>query len=92
MNQCVERCTFEFGRCLTHSSDPNQCLAHRQSCLNGCANMQFPDDDSSGGYTDEQCGYGPCDSCENEYYMTNVCAQPRGHSDQHACSYYHTWY
>ena len=94
MSDCVDRCEEQFGQCIKHGDNMGGalCLAHRQSCLNGCQNEQFPDPPDQAPVSQETCGQGPCAECETAYSMSNPCALAANHGDYHTCSYSHSWY
>jgi hypothetical protein len=84
MNECEERCEYEFGRCLRHG-DFNECLAHRSSCYRGCGEQPVHPE------PEYQCGYGPCPQCMQDYSQSVGCVHPHGHDGEHHCANGHVF-
>jgi hypothetical protein len=93
MSECSERCEEQFGQCIKHGDSMGgaSCLAHRQYCLNGCAEEHF-NDPPAPAPQEATCGQGPCPECGPQYSMSSPCALASNHSDYHSCSYGHSWY
>lgn len=91
MSECTERCEAEFDRCIKHGDSMGgaSCMAHRQSCLYGCRDEQFPDPPAP---APQACGQGPCAECETQYSMSSPCALAANHGDYHSCANGHSWY
>jgi hypothetical protein len=88
-NPCLDQCWRNFEQCIRNSTNPQECLAQLSYCQRNCAEQAPPEPPPAP--APQQCGQGPCPTCETELQMSNACVLEAGHGGSHQCSEGHSF-